>query len=90
MQARLYASLGSGWLGARSVSAGEVVQPLAGPFTLPASRFAGWDSSGAPTLAAPLVRSLGAILAGARGQWPASAAPVAESTAVRIALANLP
>ena len=39
MQARLYASLGSGWLGARSVSAGEVVQPLAGPFTLAASRF---------------------------------------------------
>lgn len=90
MQARLYASLGSGWLGARSVSAGEVVQPLAGPFTLAASRFAGWDSSGAPTLSAPLVRSLGAILAGTRGQWPASAAPAAESTAVRIAPANLP
>lgn len=90
MQARLYTSLGSGWLGARSVTAGEVIQPLAGPFTLAASRFAGWDSAGVPTLAAPLVRSLGAVLAGTRGNWPASAGSVTESTTILLAPANLP
>jgi hypothetical protein len=31
MQLRLYLSLGQWWLGARSESAGEGVQPLAGP-----------------------------------------------------------
>ncbi|MFN8645854.1 MAG: prepilin-type N-terminal cleavage/methylation domain-containing protein [Gemmatimonadales bacterium] len=90
MQVRFYASLGTGWLGARSVSAGEVIQPLAGPFTLGASRFAGWDSTGAPTLSLPLVRSLGAVLAGTRGHWPAAAGAVAESTMVRVTPANLP
>lgn len=90
MQVRFYTSLGSGWLGARSVSAGEVIQPLAGPFTPGGSRFAGWDSAGAPTLSLAQIHSLGAILAGTRGHWPAAAGSVAESTMVRVAPANVP
>ncbi len=90
MQVRFYTSLGSGWLGARSVSAGEVIQPLAGPFTPGGSRFAGWDSAGVPTLAAAQVRSLGAILSGSRSHWPAASGAVVESTAIRVAPANLP
>jgi len=46
MQVRLYASQGATWLGARSVSAGENIQPLVGPFDARASRFELFDSAG--------------------------------------------
>lgn len=49
MQARLYQSSGDWWLGARSLSGGEAVQPLAGPF---AANPGGWefrDHTGAVT-----------------------------------------
>lgn len=89
MQARLYASAGSIWLGARSVSAGEVIQPIAGPFELPASRFAPRDSSGNPTASAAATRSIGVILSGQRVRWHGGGGVVAESAYVQLTPANL-
>jgi type II secretory pathway pseudopilin PulG len=48
MQAKLYRSQGEWWLGARSESAGEGVQPLAGPLTAAGLRFVYRDSLGGP------------------------------------------
>lgn len=49
MQLRLYSSGGEWWLGARSVSAGEGIQPLAGPFASAGLRLSYWDSAGVET-----------------------------------------
>ena len=48
MQAKLYRSQGDWWLGARSESAGEGVQPLAGPLTPAGLRLVYHDSAGGP------------------------------------------
>jgi hypothetical protein len=50
MQLRLYRSMGEWWLGARSVSAGEGTQPLAGPFADRGLRLRYVDTTGAETL----------------------------------------
>lgn len=90
MQARLYASGGSGWLGARSVSAGEVIQPLAGPFDLAGSRLEAQDSAGVPTLVPATARTFFLRVAGTHAGWPAGAGLVAETAAVSLTPANLP
>lgn len=89
MQARLYASAGSTWLGARSVSAGEVIQPIAGPFELPASRFVARDSSGNPAASAAATRSIGVILSGLRSRWHGGGGVVVDSASVQLSPANL-
>lgn len=89
MQTRLYASSGSIWLGARSVSAGEVIQPIAGPFDLPASRFEPRDSTGAPTPSAAATRSIGVTLAGQRSHWQGGGGITAESASVLLVPVNL-
>jgi len=68
MQARLYNSQGERWLGARSESAGESVQPLTGPFTS-ASAFAYRDSLGLLTGTPSLVRTVELTLAGRYPDW---------------------
>ncbi len=50
MQMRFYQSSGDWWLGARSVSGGEGIQPVAGPFSGSAARLAFFDSSGVATM----------------------------------------
>lgn len=50
MQLRLYRSSGEWWLGARSVSAGEGTQPLAGPFAERGVELSYWDTLGLETL----------------------------------------
>jgi hypothetical protein len=62
MQVRLYQSGGDYWLGARSVSAGETIQPLAGPLTAGGLSFSYQDSAGAPAAAAEAIRSIGISL----------------------------
>ncbi|MDX2122979.1 MAG: hypothetical protein SF070_18210 [Gemmatimonadota bacterium] len=89
MQTRLYASAGSIWLGARSVSAGEVIQPVAGPFELPASRFVPRDSSGLPTAAAAATRSVRVSLSGQRARWQGGGGVVVDSAYVELVPANL-
>jgi hypothetical protein len=46
MQIKLYQSQGNYWLGARSVSAGEVIQPVLGPLDNNGLSFAFRDSAG--------------------------------------------
>ncbi len=63
MQLRLYASSGEWWLGARSVSAGEGIQPVQGPLDPSGLRLAGFDSTGAGAAGGPAsVRTLTARL----------------------------
>lgn len=89
MEARLYASAGDTWLGARSVSAGEVIQPLAGPFTPAGSRFEPRDSLQVVTPVATDARSVRVTLRGLRGQWPASAVAVPESARMDLVPVNV-
>lgn len=49
MQVKLYRSLGANWLGAHSVSAGEIVQPVLGPLDANGLWFSFLDSLGSPT-----------------------------------------
>lgn len=64
MQARLYASLGAWWFGARSVSAGEAIQPIAGPFSSGGLRFTYLDSAMQPAASPTLVRSISVVVRG--------------------------
>ena len=64
MQARLYSSLGSWWFGARSVSAGEAIQPVAGPLAPGGLRFAYFDSVMQPAASAALVRAVSVVVLG--------------------------
>lgn len=64
MQVRLYSSLGAWWFGARSVSAGEAIQPVAGPLAAGGLRFAFLDSAARVTTVPGLVRSISAVVAG--------------------------
>ena len=58
MQLRLYSSAGSWWLGARSVSAGEALQPLLGPLLPGGFALTYLDSAGTRTTSADRVRSI--------------------------------
>jgi hypothetical protein len=62
MQIRLYQSGGEYWLGARSVSAGETIQPLIGPLTSRGLALSYRDSAGATTTVAGNIRSIGITL----------------------------
>lgn len=62
MQVKLYQSGGEYWLGARSVSAGETIQPLTGPLTSHGLELTYRDSVGAPATVAESVRSIGITL----------------------------
>ena len=90
MQSRLYLSGGATWLGVRSISAGEVIQPLAGPFTPGRSGFLLRDSAGGVATAPAATRRILIGLSGAWTGWPATGLPPgAESTGVTIAPGNL-
>jgi prepilin-type N-terminal cleavage/methylation domain-containing protein len=62
MQVRLYQSGGEYWLGARSVSAGETIQPLVGPLTAQGLSLTYQDSAGATATTAEAIRSVGIML----------------------------
>ena len=57
MQLKLYQSQGSHWLGARSVSAGEVIQPVLGPLDSNGLAITFRDSVGALAIRGSDVRS---------------------------------
>ncbi len=65
MQVRLYSSLGAWWFGTRSVSAGEGIQPVAGPLVPGGLRFTFRDSTGQATAVPGLVRTISVLLRGA-------------------------
>ncbi|MEO8199469.1 MAG: hypothetical protein ABI679_03005 [Gemmatimonadota bacterium] len=58
MQVKLYQSAGEYWLGTRSVSAGETIQPVIGPLSSQGLALAYYDSTGAVATAATDVRSI--------------------------------
>ena len=58
MEIRGYESGGEWWIGMRSVSAGEVIQPAHGPVAVSGLALAALDSAGIPTLVPGLVRHL--------------------------------
>jgi len=62
MQVKGYQTGGSWWLGARSVSAGETVQPVVGPLAAGGLAFALLDSAGAPTTVVARARSMSVSL----------------------------
>lgn len=84
MQARLYSSSGQWWLGARSVSGGEIIQPLAGPLDPGGLSLQWWDSLGASTSQPSQARTVALGLASTWAGWP-SAGARAESAAIFLA-----
>lgn len=82
MQVRLYSALGGWWFGGRSVTAGEVIQPLAGPLLAGGLRFSYLDSAAQPTALSRMVRSIAVVVRG-------SAAGRTDSAAAQWAPANL-
>jgi prepilin-type N-terminal cleavage/methylation domain-containing protein len=65
MELRLYRSEGKSWLGMRSVSSGETIQPLAGPLAdADGLRFDYFDKRGLPTSVVTQVKSIGVTLRG--------------------------
>lgn len=81
MQLRLYRSLGEWWLGARSVSAGEGIQPLAGPFAAGGIQLSYLDTLGLETVLPENVERL---------QVSLTPAGYLDSSRVLIAPRNLP
>jgi type II secretory pathway pseudopilin PulG len=64
MQVRLYSSSGDYWLGARSVSGQELIQPFAGPFPVHGVTLSYFDSLGLPATSASSVRAIDLRLRG--------------------------
>lgn len=89
MQARLYPSSGKTWLGVRSVSAGEIIQPLAGPFGPGSSGFTPLDSVGGASTVVGSTRSLRLQLTAPWTGWPGSSAAPIDSAELTLAPRNL-
>ena len=67
MEIRGYESGGEWWVGVRSVSAGEVVQPAHGPIAASGLRFAALDSAGLPALTPARTSHLMVVVRGRSG-----------------------
>jgi hypothetical protein len=89
MEARFYSSLGSNWLGARSVTSGEAVQPLAGPFEATGTGFEFLDSAGVATVVPAAARTLRFSLTGRTVGWDGTRGVHVSSAATAIAPENL-
>ena len=90
MELKLYQSDGRSWLGARSVSAGEAIQPLVGPLTdAQGFRLEYLNGTGAPTVDRALIKSIRATLRGTAevgGAGPVT--PVEEELITQVTLRN--
>lgn len=89
MEARIYRSLGAWWLGARSESAGETIQPLAGPFESGGSRLRYFDSLGQPTLLPGTAESIRITLAAQGPGWAGGASARPDSASRLLSPRNL-
>jgi hypothetical protein len=83
MELRLYASGGEWWLGIRSVTGGETIQPVAGPFVPGGFRLAAVDTGGVRTVQADMAAYAGMAQA-AGGAARSGGAPVTDSLRVVI------
>jgi hypothetical protein len=89
MQVRVYPSLGAWWLGARSESAAEVIQPLAGPFLSAGPTFGFRDSTQSPTSSPASVARISLQLRGQRMGWPGGPLGSVDSAELTLTPANL-
>lgn len=94
MQVKLYSSTGDYWLGARSVSAPELIQPFAGPFQAHGVTLTYFDSLGVPAGSAASVRAIEFTLRGLSSTPVRSGAGmgppqrIADSLVTRLSLRN--
>jgi prepilin-type N-terminal cleavage/methylation domain-containing protein len=95
MELGILNSGGQNWLGARSVSAGQALQPALGPITATGLQFDYYDATGAVTANRTAVRSIQITVRGqtdrtvrAAGQSPLQVA--LDSLSMRITLRNAP
>jgi len=90
MELKLYQSGGQSWLGARSVSAGEAIQPLVGPLTDgDGFQLEYLDGTGAPTADRTRIRSIRGKLRGTTyALGTGSSNPVQEQLVTQVTLRN--
>jgi prepilin-type N-terminal cleavage/methylation domain-containing protein len=90
MELRLYESEGKSWLGARSVSSGEAIQPLVGPLIKGSGfRLEYLDATGTPTTDRTSVKSIRIVLRGTTEAGGAgNSSPVEEELIAQVALRN--
>jgi hypothetical protein len=90
MELRLYESEGRSWLGARSVSTGEAIQPLVGPLTTGNGfRLEYLDATGTPTIDRTSIKSIRIALRGTTESGGAgNVNPVEEELVTQVALRN--
>jgi prepilin-type N-terminal cleavage/methylation domain-containing protein len=90
MELRLYESGGRSWLGARSVSSGEAIQPLVGPLTSGNGfRLEYLDATGTPTADRTNIKSIRIALRGTtEGGGAGNSIPVEEELITQVALRN--
>jgi prepilin-type N-terminal cleavage/methylation domain-containing protein len=94
MQIKLYSSSGDYWLGGRSVSGGETIQPIIGPLTSRGLGLAYLDSTGASAMSRDRVRSVEFTLRGLTadpirtGAGEGAAQRRADSLVTRVLLRN--
>ena len=90
MELRLYESEGKSWLGARSVSSGETIQPLVGPLTKESGFGLEYlDASGMPTIDRTSIRSIRITVRGTtEGGGAGNSTPVEEELVTQVALRN--
>ncbi len=89
MEARFYTSQGSTWLGARSESSGETVQPLAGPFEASGTGFEFSDTAGAVATAPAAVRAIRLLFSARTSGWEGRPSAHQTSATASIAPENL-
>jgi hypothetical protein len=88
MELRLYVSEGRSWLGARSVSTGEAIQPLVGPLTNGGGfRLEYLDAAGTPTADRTNISSIGVALRGTTDAGVRNG-PAEEELIAQVALRN--
>jgi hypothetical protein len=90
MELRLYESEGRSWLGVRSVSSGETIQPLVGPLTRENGfRLEYLDAAGKPTADLTSIKSVRVALRGTtQGGGTGNGPPVEEELLAQVALRN--
>ncbi len=89
MELRLYASEGKSWLGARSVSTGEAIQPMVGPLTNGSGfRLEYLDATGTPTADRTNISSIRVALRGTTEGGGGSSPPAEEELIAQVALRN--
>jgi prepilin-type N-terminal cleavage/methylation domain-containing protein len=90
MELRLYEADKIWWLGARSVSTGEVIQPLVGPLAREGFRLEYLDRLGAPTIDLTAVRSIRVTIRAVEASAEATRPLIEEELTTHVALRNSP